>query len=198
MKAIVFDIGNVLVRWDPYLAFLPDLGTREAVEAFLIRTDFSVRNLRADGGERFADLAREIADPADAALFAGYVERYRLAVAEAIEGTWALMDGLRARGHAIHAITNASVETMPAAYAAHPRLATSFGVTVVSGAERVLKPEARIFHLLCERAGVAAKDCVFIDDSEKNVIGARAAGMDAIHFTGPAALAEALAGRGLI
>lgn len=198
MKAIVFDIGNVLVRWDPYLAFLPDLGTREAVEAFLIRTDFSVRNLRADGGERFADLAREIADPADAALFAGYVERYPLAVAEAIEGTWALMEGLRARGHAIHAITNASIETMPAAYAAHPRLATSFGVTVVSGAERVLKPEARIFQVLCERAGVKALDCVFIDDSEKNVIGARAAGMDAIHFTGPAALAEALAGRGLI
>lgn len=197
MKAVVFDIGNVLVRWDPHLAFLPDLGTREAVGAFLIRTDFFVRNLRADGGERFADLAREIADPADAALFAGYVERYRLAVAEAIEGTWALMDALRARGHAIHAITNASVETMPAAYAAHPRLATSFGVTVVSGAERVLKPEARIFRLLCERAGVAARDCVFIDDSEKNVAGARAAGMDAIHFTGPAALAEALAGRGL-
>lgn len=198
MKAIVFDIGNVLVRWDPHLAFLPDLGTREAVEAFLIRTDFSARNLRADGGEHFADLAREIADPADAVLFAGYVERYRLAVAEAIEGTWALMDALRARGHAIHAITNASVETMPAAYAAHPRLATSFGVTVVSGAERVLKPEARIFQVLCERAGVKAADCVFIDDSEKNVAGARAAGMDAIHFTGPAALAEALAGRGLL
>lgn len=197
MKAIVFDIGNVLVRWDPYLAFLPDLGTREAVEAFLIRTDFSVRNLRADGGERFADLAREIADPADAALFAGYVERYRLAVAVAIEGTWALMEGLRARGHAIHAITNASVETMPAAYAAHPRLATSFGVTVVSGAERVLKPEARIFQVLCERAGVVPSDCVFIDDSEKNVLGARATGMDAIHFTGPDALAEALAARGL-
>jgi 2-haloacid dehalogenase len=198
MTAIVFDIGNVLVRWDPYLAFLPDLGTREAVEEFLIRTDFVARNLRADGGERFADLAREIDEPADAALFAGYVERYRLAVAEAIEGTWALMDRLRARGHDIHAITNASVETMPEAYAAHPRLATSFGVTVVSGAERVLKPEPRIFALLCARAGVAAGDCVFIDDSERNVGGARVAGMDAIHFSTPPALERALIARGLL
>lgn len=198
MKAIVFDIGNVLVRWDPVQAFLPDLGTREAVEAFFTRTDFFARNLRADGGERFADLAREIADPGDAALFAGYVDRYRLAVAEAIEGTWDLMDRLRARGHGLHAITNASVETMPAAYAAHPRLATAFGVTVVSGAERVLKPEPRIFALLCARAEVAPGDCVFIDDSERNVGGARVAGMDAIHFTAPAALAEALTLRGLL
>jgi 2-haloacid dehalogenase len=61
----------------------------------------------------------------------------------------------------------------------------------------LLKPDPRIFALLCDRAGVAAADCVFIDDSPNNVAGARAAGMDAIHFTDPAALAAALAERGL-
>jgi 2-haloacid dehalogenase len=198
MTAIVFDVGNVLLRWDPYLAFLPDLGDRTAVDAFFARTDFYRRNLRADGGESFADLAAELADPTDAALLAAYVDRYDLTIPDPIEGTWALMDRLRAKGHAIHAITNWSAETWPIGVATHPRLGTSFGVTIVSGKERTMKPEARIFALLCERARVAPADCLFIDDSEKNILGARAAGMDAVHFIGPDALAAALAERGLL
>jgi 2-haloacid dehalogenase len=198
MTAIVFDIGQVLVRWDAHLAFLADLGDRAAVDRFFARTDFYARNLRADGGERFADLAAELDDPADAAVFARYVDRYALTIPEPIEGTWALMDRLRAKGHAIHAITNWSAETWPVGIAAHPRLGTSFGVTIVSGQERMLKPEARIFHLLCTRAGIISAECLFIDDSEKNVLGARAVGMDAVHFTHPEMLQAALAERGLL
>ena len=164
----------------------------------MARTDFLARNLRADGGERFADLAAELDHAADADLVARYVDRYAMTLPEAIEGSWDLMERLRARGHPIHAITNWSSETWPVGVAAHPRLGTSFGVTIVSGIERMLKPEARIFHLLCDRAGVAATDCVFIDDSEKNVAGAKAAGMDAVRFTTPPALADALADRGLL
>ncbi|WP_126975977.1 HAD family hydrolase [Frigidibacter oleivorans] len=198
MKTIVFDIGNVLVRWQPHLAFVGPLGSHEAAEAFLQRTDFAALNLRADGGERFADLAAEIPDPADRALFAAYPAAYHLTIAEAIEGTWALMDRLRAKGHPIHAITNWSSETWGTGLALHPRLASAFGVTVVSGQERVLKPDPAIFGLLCARAGVAAPDCLFIDDSPKNVAGARAAGMEAIHFTAPEALEAALTERGLL
>ena len=195
---IVFDIGNVLVNWDAHLAFLPALGTRAEVDAFMERIDFAPRNLRADAGEAFADLAAEIADPADRALFATYLPNYALTVPTAIEGTWALMDRLRATGHPIHAITNWSAETWPIGIGAHPRLGTSFGVTVVSGQERVLKPDARIFALLCERAGAAPRDCLFIDDSAKNVAGAKAAGWDAVHFTTPQALETALSERGLL
>ncbi len=198
MTAIVFDIGNVLIRWDPVPAFLPALGSRAAVKAFLTRTGFSARNLRADGGESWASLAEEIADPADRAVFASYVASYAATVPEAIEGSWTLMDRLRAQGHAIHAITNWSAETWPVGVATHPRLATAFGVTVVWGHARLLKPDPAIFALLCARAGVAAQDCLFIDDSPTNVAGARAAGMDAIRFTDPAALEPALAERGLL
>ncbi|OJY32325.1 MAG: hypothetical protein BGP11_02860 [Rhodobacterales bacterium 65-51] len=198
MKAIVFDIGNVLIRWEPHPAFLPDLGSRDAVEDFLTRTDFMARNLRADGGESFAALAAEIADPADRALFATYVDRYAATVPEAIEGTWALMDRLHARGLAIHAITNWSAETWPAGIAAHPRLGYAFDVTVVSGQEGILKPEARIYARLCDRAGLEPGDCLFIDDSLKNVEGARAFGMQAEHFTTPEALEAALTARGLL
>ncbi|MEM8624734.1 MAG: HAD-IA family hydrolase [Pseudomonadota bacterium] len=73
-----------------------------------------------------------------------------------------------------------------------------FGVTIVSGVEKVSKPDPRIFHLLCERAGVLAEECVFIDDRLKNVEGAEAVGMDAIHFTKAAAREDALSGRRLL
>jgi FMN phosphatase YigB (HAD superfamily) len=198
IKAVVFDIGNVLVRWDPHLAFLPDLGNRAAVNAFMHRIGFAALNLRADGGERFADLAATLADPADAAVLGRYVDRFGATVAETIEGSWALMDRLRGAGHQIHAITNWSAETWPVGLATHPRLGTSFGVTVVSGHDRVLKPDPRIFALLCDRAGLAASECIFIDDSERNVAGARAFGMDAVHFTGPEALEAALTARGML
>lgn len=198
MKAAVFDIGNVLVRWEPQRAFAPDLGSAQAAEAFLARTDFMARNLRADAGERFADLAAEIADDRDRALFAAYVGRFASTLTETIEGSWALMERLRARGMQIHAITNWSAETWPQGIVAHPRLASSFGVAVISGRERILKPDPRIFALLCERTGLDAADCLFIDDSPKNVAGARAFGMQAEHFTTPGALEAALAARGLL
>lgn len=198
MTAIVFDIGNVLVRWEPHRAFLPDLGSLEAAEAFLARTDFHARNLRADAGERFADLAAEIADPDDRALFAAYPDRYAATVPTALEGTWDLLERLRSRGHPIHAITNWSAETWPIGVSVHPRLGTAFGVTIVSGREKLVKPDPRIFALLCARAGMSAADCLFIDDGERNVAGARAAGMAAIHFTAPEALAVELTARGLL
>jgi HAD superfamily hydrolase (TIGR01509 family) len=198
MTAIVFDIGNVLVNWDPHRAFLDRLGSREAVDAFLIRADFFARNLRADAGETFADLAAELPDPADAALLADYPRHFARTVPSLIEGSWALMERLRGRGHAIHAITNWSAETWPVGVAAHPVLGRAFGVTIVSGEERVLKPAPAIFAALCARAGVAAQDCLFIDDSMKNVEGARAFGMETVHFTGPEALEAALTGRGLL
>lgn len=195
---IVFDIGNVLVRWDPVAAFADAFQTRAAAETFLTRTGFSGLNLRGDGGALFADLATEVADPEDAALIAAYPARFHRSVQAKIPGTWDLMAALRAKGHRIHAITNWSAETWPVGVAVHPELASSFEVTVVSGEERVLKPEARIFEILCERANVLPKDCLFIDDSEKNVAGALTFGMDAVLFTGPDQLRSDLSERGLL
>ena len=198
MKAVVFDIGQVLVQWDPRLAFAPELGGLEAAAEFIDRTDFIARNLRADGGASFADLAAELPDPDDAALFARYPELYACTVPALIDGTWALLDRLRAAGFQIHAITNWSAETWPVGVATHPRLGTAFGVTVVSGTEGVLKPEPRIFALLCDRAGLAPDECLFIDDSAANVAGARAFGMQAVQFTDPPKLEAALTARGML
>ncbi|WP_424964792.1 HAD family hydrolase [Dinoroseobacter sp. S375] len=195
---IVFDIGGVLVDWDPHLAWIEDLGSRDAVAEFIARTDFMARNTRADGGASFADLAAEIADPTDRALFAKYVARYGRTVPEVIPGTWDLLDRLAAKGHGIHAITNWSAETWPEGVRAHPRLGEVFDTLIVSGVERLLKPGPEIFALFCHRAGVAARACLFIDNTYENVAGARAAGMDAVHFTTPEALEADLVAQGLL
>ncbi|UZD89938.1 HAD family hydrolase [Cognatishimia activa] len=198
MKAVVFDIGNVLIQWDPVLAWVEDFGSREATEDFLDQVDFYARNLRGDGGETFADMSTEIADDADRERFAEYVDRYPLTVPQKVPGTWDILFKLKANGTPIHAITNWSAETWPEGMKVHPELGQVFDVTVVSGQEKMLKPEARIYELLCERAGLSPADCIFIDDSPKNVEGARAVGMDAIHFTDADALARALSERQML
>ncbi|MDA7966294.1 HAD family phosphatase [Ruegeria sp.] len=198
MKAVVFDIGNVLIKWDPHLAWLDEMGSREAVAVFLDRIDFYDRNLRADGGETFHDLAAELDSAEDQARLASYVLRYAATVPEKIDGSWDVLYRLKARGTPVHAITNWSAETWPEGIKLHPELNSVFGVTIVSGREKLLKPQAEIYHLLCERAGLAPQDCIFVDDSPKNVEGARATGMDAIHFTTPQALEAALIARGVM
>jgi len=198
MKAVVFDIGGVLVDWQPHLAWADALRSREEIDAFMERVEFKARNVRADGGARFDDLAAELDDPDDARLLRLYVPNYARTVQNAITGTWAILDALKAQGTPVHAITNWSAETWPEGLKAQPRLATAFDVTVVSGQVGVMKPDAAIFRLFCERAGLAPDECIFIDDGPHNAEGARAVGMDGIHFTGPEALAEALTSRGVL
>lgn len=195
-SAVVFDIGGVLVDWRPHLAWSLELGEAGA-RGFMARTGFAELNARADAGARFADLARELDDPEDAARLAAYPALLGRTVRDAVHGTWAVLDELRAAGVPVHAITNWSAETWPARLAAHPRLGEVFGTLVVSGREGVAKPDPAIFSLLCERAGLAPGDCLFVDDAPGNVAGAIAADMDAVQFTDAAALRAALAERGL-
>ncbi len=198
MKAVVFDIGGVLVDWQPHLAWVEELGSKDAAHAFIKRTDFLARNARGDNGERFADMAQELSDPRDQELFAAYVDLYARTVETPIHGTWHVLDRLKTQGTPVHAITNWSAETWPEGLKVQPRLGEVFGTLVVSGREKISKPDKRIFDLLCQRAGVAPEECVFIDDGLHNVEGARAVGMDAIHFTSPQALDAALTERGLL
>jgi 2-haloacid dehalogenase len=195
---IVFDIGNVLIAWDLHRAFDDALPGQAAFEAFLQRTGFYALNLRGDQGTAFADLAREISDPADAALIRSYPARFARSIAKPVPGSWQILRDLKARGHPIHAITNWSAETWPEALRLHPDLATTFDTLVISGREGLLKPDPAIFRLFCDRAGTSAQDCLFIDDAPANCAGARAAGMQAIHFTGPHDLRRTLTLRGIL
>jgi len=197
MRHVVFDIGAVLVDWDPALAWLSDLGQAET-DAFLKRINFDKLNLACDAGATFAEAAALLDDAADATRLAQYAERFALAVPHKIQGTWDILYDLKEKGVRIFAITNWSAETWPEGCKTHPELAEVFETTVVSGQVGMIKPSVEIYRHFCTKAGVDAADCIFTDDGLHNCLGAKAAGMDAIHFTGPEALADGLKTRGLL
>jgi 2-haloacid dehalogenase len=200
IAAVVFDIGNVLIRWHPDRAIARHLPDRAAALAWLDRVGFYDWNLEQDRGRSLSDALPILAarHPEAETYLADYADTFAQTIRDPIAGTWDLAETLAARGVALHAITNWSAELFPIARALYPRLDTLFGVTVVSGVEGVIKPDPAIYRALLDRTGLTAAQCLFIDDSAKNVAGARAVGMAAHHFTDPAALAADLAARGLI
>jgi 2-haloacid dehalogenase len=179
---VVFDIGNVLIQWDPrhlYRRLIPD---EAAMERFLAEVCTDAWNLEQDRGRTWAEAVAERTAlfPQHEALIRAYSERWHDMVPGEVPGTVALLEALRARGVPLYAITNFSVEKFAEAQARFPAL-RGFRDVVVSGTERLLKPDPAIYRLLLARNGLEAARCLFIDDSEKNVRGAEAVGMRAHH-----------------
>ena len=195
---VVFDIGNVLIEWDPrhlYRRLLPD---EAACDRFLAEVCTAAWNIEQDRGRPWAEaIAERIAlFPDQAALIRAYSERWHEMVPGEVPGTAALLERLREAGVPLYAITNFSSEKFAEAQARFPVL-TRFRDVVVSGAVGLLKPDPAIYRLLLARNGLDAADCLFIDDSEKNVRAAEALGMQAHHFRDAAGLQAALRAAGL-
>ncbi|AGT07238.1 HAD family hydrolase [Paracoccus aminophilus] len=200
MTNIVFDLGFVLIGWRPERAFTAHFDDAAQISDWMARVDFPRWNRLQDGGrslEAALDQVRADHGEEDAAILASYIRNFDDTITEPVPGAWELLEELSAAGHPLYAITNWGADTWPAALARYPRLASVFRDIVVSGEVKLLKPEPEIYHLLLSRNGLEAGDSLFIDDTLANVEGARAVGMDAIHFTDAPALARELGARGL-
>jgi 2-haloacid dehalogenase len=196
----VFDIGLVLLEWDPRHLYRKLFSGDEArVEWFLREVCPPAWNLEQDRGRSWAEAVAEASarHPTVAAEITAYRERWHEMVPGPIAGSVALLEALAARGVPLFAITNFAADTFSEAQARFPFFSHFRGI-VVSGTEGVVKPSADIFHLLANRYGLALADCLFIDDSLPNVQGARAVGMHAHHFTAPATLEAELIRHGLL
>ena len=200
MKNIVFDLGKVLIDWQPELAFRDYFAGPAEIAAWMRRVDFDGWNRLQDGGRSLGDgLAAARAQFGDDALpLETYVQRFPLTITRPMPGTWDLIELLDASEIPLFAITNWSADNWPAAVAQYPRLGTIFRDIVVSGQVGMLKPEPGIYELLLNRNGLQAGDCLFIDDSAENVRGAVAVGMKAVRFTGADALSDQLEKLGLL
>lgn len=196
---VVFDIGNVLVHWEPRALYRKLFASEAEVEWFLTNVCNHDWNLEQDKGRSFAEAVKEASArfPEHAEAIAAYDLRWHETVLGAIDGTVGILEDLERRGTPLYAITNFNQDKFRETVLRFPFLRT-FRDIVVSGDERVIKPDAAIYRLLLDRNGLAAGDCVFIDDSEKNVKGAEAVGMKAIHFTSPEALRAELTAMGLL
>lgn len=199
MKHVVFDLGQVLISWHPEAAFAGRFADDDAIRDWMAWIGFHDWNRQQDAGRSLAEGLAEIraAHGAVAGPIDQYADRFGETIRDAVPGSWQIAEALKARGHRLFAITNWSADNWPAARAAYPRLDGLFEDIVVSGIERLLKPDPAIYLTLTSRNGIAAEDCIFIDDSPANVAGAVAVGMDAILFTDAPALAAALRLRGI-
>ena len=196
---VVFDIGNVLVHWEPRALYRKIFATEAEVDWFIANVCNSAWNLEQDRGRSFAAAVREATArfPEHAEAIAAYDLRWHETVPGPIDGTVEILEDLRQRSTPLYAITNFNQDKFRETLERFAFLGV-FRDIVVSGDERILKPDPAIYRLLLDRNGLAASSCVFIDDSGKNVRGAEAVGMKAIHFTTPDALRTELAGMGLL
>jgi 2-haloacid dehalogenase/putative hydrolase of the HAD superfamily len=198
-KAVIWDFGNVIVRWDPRTLYSKIFPDPEARDRFLGEICTPAWHLATDAGTSFADncarLAAEHPDHAEA-IWAWH-RRWGEMFAGPIPETEAAIEALHARGVPQFGLSNISHETLEMTLAMSPAFGRLHGV-VASGLEGVVKPQPEIFRLACARFGYAPADCLFVDDAAHNVAAARALGFDVHHFTDPAALRPALAARGLL
>jgi 2-haloacid dehalogenase len=188
-KIPVFDVGNVLIRWDPRHLYRKLFGDDEAMEHFLAHVCTSAWNEEQDRGRSFAEGVAHLVrtHPELEPMIRAYDHRWHEMVPGEIEGSVDILEELRAAGLRTYAITNFSREKFEVALERFAFLGRFDGV-VVSGDIGVLKPDFAIYrHLLREHA-LTPEDCVFIDDSLRNIEAACEIGMTGIHFTDPQAL----------
>jgi 2-haloacid dehalogenase len=194
--AIVFDLGGVLIDWDPRHLYRRYFEDEAAMETFLSTIVTPEWNRGLDGGrgweEAVSSLTREHPEHAD--LIAAYRDRWDEMLGGPIHGTVKILSELRSAGYEIHALTNWSAETFPKALERYPFLGW-FQDIIVSGEERLAKPDPRLYRVLLDRIGRSAEHCIFIDDGSANVDAAAALGFDAILFRSPEQLGRALAER---
>lgn len=199
VDTIIFDLGNVLIQWDPRHLYRKIFGADEAaMERFLSDVCNAEWNERQDCGRPWKEaIAEAVARyPEHESNINAYFDRWSEMVPGAIEETVKVLDQLRNVNVRLLALTNWSAETFHFAEARFPFL-TWFEGIVVSGRERLVKPDPAIFRLIIERYDLRPETTVFIDDSLRNVEAAEREGLRAVHFDNATALAGRLRAMGI-
>lgn len=199
VRAVIFDIGNVLFTWHPRFLYERLIGDDRALAAFLDEVVTTRWHFQHDEGRDFADTSAELIalHPQHADLIAAWGPRFNESLGPPVPGMHELVAELDSAGVPLYAITNFSHEFFPPFRAEWPRLFDRFRDIVVSGEEKLVKPGAAIYHLALARFGLEPHEAVFIDDSAANVAGAEAVGIRSIHFTDADSTRRALAAAGL-
>lgn len=192
-KNIIFDFGNVLVRWQPELVYNKYFGDEAQTWWFMRHVATTEWRLRIDAGEPQDVLIDELqtTHPDYAEAIAIYRDSWREMLTGEMPGMRDLINDLKAEKYEVFGLTNWSMETFPEARE-HFTILQMIDRYVVSGAEGLVKPDHRLFQRLLDRYGLRAEECVFVDDNETNVRAACEMGMEGIVFSSADALREQL------
>ena len=194
INTIIFDLGKVLINWDPRNLYRKIFGDEKEMEDFLSGICTMDWNEQQDAGRSWQegiDLLVPVFPKYEKEINA-YFDRWEEMLSGEISGTVEILEALKASGkYRIYGLTNWSSETFPIAVKQFDFLNWFDGI-LVSGDEGIKKPDPAIYKLLLDRYQINSKQAVFIDDSLRNVVAAEKIGITSIHFTDPEALEKSL------
>lgn len=193
ITAIIFDLGNVFVNWDArnlYKRLLPDLA---AVDRFLEEVRFSEWNAHQDAGRPFSEGVRELTQqfPQYSSLIQAYDTHWSESLTGSNDETISIAHRLKKAGWKLYLLSNFSEEKFQLMREQYQFLEI-FDDLIISGEHKMIKPDPAIFYLTLSRIQRAANECLFIDDSLKNIEAAKAIGFQTIHYHSPAQLLREL------
>lgn len=198
VDTVVFDLGGVLVDWDPRYLYRSLFDDEAAMERFLAEVCTPEWNLAQDAGRPWAEAVAMLSaqHPRHAEHIAAYRTRWLDTLRGPIQPTVDLLGELREQGVRLYALTNWSQETFPLARERFDFLGWFEGI-VVSGEEQLIKPDPEIFRRLIQRYAIEPAHTLYIDDSLRNVAAAEALGMHGWHFQSADALRAHMRALGL-
>ena len=183
IRNIVFDFGGVLIDWNPRYLYRTYFNDDREMEYFLSHVCTGEWNAEHDRGRTFDEGVRLLEErfPQYSEAIRLYRDGWESMLHGEFPGTVALLMKLKKLGYGIYGLTNWSAETFPIARSKYPVLHRFDGI-VVSGQEKLIKPDPRIFGILLERYGLNAGECIFIDDSPANIATAARLGFNTVLF----------------
>lgn len=194
IKNIIFDYGGVLLDWNPHYLYDPYFGDVERAEWFLTHICTYEWNAQHDNGKPIAEGTAELiaGHPEWEKEIRMYYDDFMKMMGGQIPGMEEFVKELKAKGYRVFGLSNWSVETFALVRPVYPVLDLMEDM-VISGVERVMKPDHCIFELALNRFGIEASETVFIDDNINNVQAACEVGIQGIHFQSKEQLQKALA-----
>jgi 2-haloacid dehalogenase len=200
ITTIIFDLGGVLIDWNPRFVYRRIFDTEEKIDWFFENICTNEWNENQDAGRSLQEATEELVAkfPEYEAEVRAYYDRWEEMLGGPIAETVEILRLLKdTKKYKVYALTNWSAETFPVALQRYDFLHWFDGI-VMSGEERTRKPFPEIYQVLLDRFNVNNSEAVFIDDSLRNVEGAEAIGIAGIHFQSPQQLLQHLEQRQII
>lgn len=198
VQAVIFDIGNVLIEWQPERFYDAEVGEARR-RAMFTAVDLHEMNDRVDRGQPFRETIYATAEqyPEFRAEIRMWHDRWIELARPAIDRSVAILRALRANGVPVFALSNFGVESFALAETHYPFL-TEFDRRYISGHMRVVKPDPTIYQMLEDDCGVPPEALLFADDRDENIAAAQARGWQTHLFEGPEGWAKRLESEGLL
>lgn len=198
IKNIVFDFGGVLIDWNPTYLFSKVFDNEDEMQHFLENICHSEWNIMQDAGRPLAEatLQKQQKYPKYKDEIAMYYGRWDEMLGGTIDVNTKLVKPLKDK-YKVYGLTNWSAETLPIAIDRYDFFKHLDGI-VVSGDEKLIKPDARIYEVLLNRYDIKADESLFIDDNAANIKAAQELGFHTIHYTDGVNLEEVMKEMGLI